>query len=711
MSLHLAHHPVLLAVLLAAALAFAWWTYGRMVPRVPARRRALLAGLRAVALALVLLLLFEPVLRLETAREEPPVVVVLVDRTQSLGREDGDGRGAREAREALRALSAPLDEAPTFAFADDLRPLPGRPADAAATLVFDGTRTDLSAALQGVQERFAGRNLRGVVLISDGRYNTGRSPLALADRFPAPIHTVVVGDTVRPRDVRLAHVTTNEIAYAGAVLPVRVAVQADGFAGRPATVTLSEAGRPLAQTTLALPEDGAETTVELALTPTGEGLRRYEVTVSHLEGEATYANNATAVAVRVLPARRRVLLLAAAPGPDVAALRMELEADPDVDLTARTARGPGTYYEGAFPDDLGRYDLVVLAGFPGRATSRADAEAVGRAAETGLPLLFVLTQQTDLETLAATLGDALPARPSTARPGFAEAAVRPTDAGALHPVLSVPGADGLERLPPLLLAATRWTPSPDSRVLATPRVAGVGLDDPVLLVRQRGRARAAALLGAGSWRWRTLPADLDDLAGVYPGLLQNLTRWLTAARDDRPVRVRPTQPTFDTTEPVRFTGQVYDEALEPVPDAELTVTVVGPEGALPFPLRPLGAGRFEGTTRALPPGTYTYEAAARRGGQLLGTDRGAFAVEALALELRDTYADVPLLRELARRTGGEHLHAAEAPTLAARLAPDLVPRRVPTERETMLWRFAPLLALAVGLLAAEWVLRKRSGMV
>jgi hypothetical protein len=710
MDLVFGRSPLLLLVVIVAAAAFAWWSYGRMAPVPPPRRRLLLAGLRFAALAVVLLLLFEPVLSRVAAREEAPVFAVLLDRTQSLAPEDGAGTGARQTLDALAEFPDLPAEARFYTFAADLQPLSSPP----DSLAFAGARTDLTQALEGVARQFEGRNLRGVLLISDGRYNTGRNPLHLAERFAVPIHTLTVGDTTRPRDVRLAGVLTNEVAYAGVELPVRVAVQQEGYAGERAVVTLSEGARVLAQEALTLPGDGLEATVELTVTPEGEGVRRYTASVTRFEGEATHRNNTASVAVQVLSTRRRVLLLAAAPGPDVAALRQELEADPNLEVVPRTQRAPGAYYEGAFPSTLGGFDLVVMAGFPGRASAPEHTRALATAAEGGLPLLFVLTQQTDLGALAGPLGEALPARPAAARPEFFEAQLRPTSAGALHPVLGVPGVPAglLGRLPPVLRNESRWAVSPDARPLAAATVRGVALDDPLLLVRQRGESRSAALLAAGTWRWRTLPPDLAELSGFYAGLVQNLVRWLTVREDARPVRVRAAEPLFDASERVRLTGQVYDEARVPVSDAEVEVTLTGPDGSrLPFPMGPLGNGRFALEAGPLPEGEYTFTASATRGGTTLGSDRGGFAVGALALELRDLYADVPLMRELARRSGGEALLPGDLPALGARLADGLAPRRVETRRDTELWRLAPLLALLFLLLTAEWVLRKRSGMV
>ena len=572
MDLSLAYSPVLLAACALGAGALAWWSYGRSTPAARGWRRVALPALRFGALFLVLLLLFDPVWRRVTRTGEAPLLAVLVDDSESLA--VGDGAPAGAVRAALDGL--PADAALRFyRFSDTATPA-GRalPGD---SLRFDGERTDIAAALGRVEADFAGRNLRGVVLVSDGRVTDGRNPAYLAERFPVPIWTAAAGDSVSGRDVRLARAATNDVAYARSPLPVQVGVRAAGYAGERAPVTVSEGGRVVGRASVELPAGGAEAVLDLEVTPTAPGLRRYTVTVGPLAGEATTRNNARTLTVRVLDDRRRVLVVAGGPSPDLAALRAELEGDRSLDVTVRTQRAPGLFYEGALPDRLGAFDLLVLAGYPGAAADGATAE---RLAASGLPVLFVLTRQADLALLARTFGDLLPASPTAVRAGFAEAGWATTPAGQDHPVLDGLGVEPgrLAALPPVAVTTSRWTAEPGARVLAGVRRGGAALDVPLVAVRA-GSRRSAAVLGAGTWRWRTLPDDLADLRGAYGALLANLVRWTTAPQDRRRVRVRPDRDPFGERDRVTFTGQVYGEALEPVADARVTLVVRAPPGA------------------------------------------------------------------------------------------------------------------------------------
>ena len=722
MDLQTAAHPLIVVLAALAAGAGAWWSYGRSTPRVAGGRRALLAGLRGAVLVVVFLLLFEPVLRRLTGRDEEPVVAVLLDDSRSLT--VGVPGAPAPAERLVGALQRLPRDARYYTFASETTRLEERP----GTLENAGERTDIAGALQRVDRELGGRNLRAVLLLSDGRFTTGRNPVWVAARYPVPVYTSAVGDSVAVRDVRVADVLTNEIAYVGSELPVRVAVQATGYAGTRATISLSDGSRTLATTTIVLPADGGEAAVDMAVTPASPGLRRYVARVSAQAGEATTRNNVGSATVRVLDQRRRLLVVSAAPGPDLAALRAVLDADAQMEPTYRTQRAAGVFYEGPLPETLerasgaGGFDAIVLVGYPGAAAGDTESRRIATAIESGRPALFLLTRQTDLGALARVFGNALPAVPEVARAGWAEAQAGLTPAGVSHPVLELSGTGGratdraavLTRLPPLEVSESRWAPATGARVLATARRGAIDTGAPMVVVRQGDGSRSAAVLGAGTWRWRTLPADLADMAPVYPRLIDNLVRWTTTREDRRRVRVRPVQSAFGPGERVRFTGQVYDEALQPISDAEVRVVVAGPGGRRPArTMRSLGSGRYALDAGALPAGRWSFEASAVRAGASAGDDRGTFAVGAVADEFLHAGGDPALMRQIALRSGGRAVPLDSVGDFMALLRRDgrMEPRVVEQSVETPLLDLPLLLGLLVVGLTAEWVMRKRWGMV
>ena len=684
--------PLMLLLLLAGLLT--WFSYRRTEPKLSGMNRWILPSLRGAALTLLLFLLFEPILHRTFKQENPPLLAVLIDESQSMSRQ-----------ELLQSFPAIDGAVRFFGFGGDLRPLAN-----IESATNNGPRTNISAALRNLQTLLRNENLGSVLLVSDGQHNTGISPLYVAADYNIPIHTLVVGDTTQQQDLMIARTTTNEFAYVGQTVPVDVSLLLRGYQNETATTNLYIQDSLLSAETLTLPE--GESTVSLSFIPQNEGLFQYTVTTTVLENEASIENNRSMFTVRVLRRSQKICLIAAAPHPDVTAMRSILARSEGREIDSFVQMAAGQFYEGPLPDSLDEYDSIVLVGFPGTEVDEASLSAVVHAAETGTPLLFLLTRQTDLARLRRVFANVLPALPAEGFMMYDEASLRPTDAGFRDPLLSFPEALW-ERLPPLTATTGHWEVAPDSRVLAQANVRGINLGEPLLVIRSRAGYRTAAVLGSGTWRWLNLADDPEDVPRIWPDLVENLMQWLTTPEDDRTVRVAPVSLTFDGSEPIDFSGQVYDESLNPVPDAVVTLELTAPDGAqYPYTMANRGSGLFDLRIESLPEGVYTYAAEAIRMNASLGTDNGTLTVGSLGLEQRVTRSDGALMRQIAYRSGGQFFADTALTELPDALASDslFTASTLVQAREFNLSHTPWMLGLLVLLLSAEWVIRKRSGL-
>jgi hypothetical protein len=141
--------------------------------------------------------------------------------------------------------------------------------------------------------------------------------------------------------------------------------------------------------------------------------------------------------------------------------------------------------------------------------------------------------------------------------------------------------------------------------------------------------------------------------------------------------------------------------------------VSGADQAVETELRPIGSGRYEGEIDGLAQGEYTFRAAAFSGGSSLGTDAGTLRVGGLNLEFLETRMNAELLQQIAYRTGGKFFTPATAGGLRAALDSlgTLAPREERHAQAIELPHWPTLLAFIILLLAAEWIVRKRSGML
>src|SRR5437899_2670615 len=174
--MHFAHPlPLWLAVILAAAVAAVVYAeYRRPLSPLTGVQRGVLAGLRVLTLAALLLFLFRPIVILPPGGSRDAIVPVLVDVSRSMRLADADGQPRlTRTTSLLKTLLLPALEqhfhTELFTVGDGLRP------GSADRLSADARRTDLTGALSAIRERYRGQRVAGIALISDGGDTGGAS--------------------------------------------------------------------------------------------------------------------------------------------------------------------------------------------------------------------------------------------------------------------------------------------------------------------------------------------------------------------------------------------------------------------------------------------------------------------------------------------------------------------------------------------------------
>jgi hypothetical protein len=211
--------------------------------------------------------------------------------------------------------------------------------------------------------------------------------------------------------------------------------------------------------------------------------------------------------------------------------------------------------------------------------------------------------------------------------------------------------------------------------------------------------------GEASWRWRMLRPASDT---AYDTIWRQLVRWLAAASPG-PVSM-PAMAVANAGDVEPLTVTVRNGRFEPLADATASITVTDPDGTartLDPALEDAHGGRYSVPFRFDQQGVYRVNAEARRGDLALGVASRYVLVGGADLEMSDLALNEPLLQRLAAATGGRYLRADETAELAGLLQGGELDR--PIEMKD-LWHNAWTLVAIIGLLATEWVVRRRFGL-
>ena len=698
-----------LALLASAAVYVAY--LGRLsaeVAELAPMRRYALAAFRGLALLLLVLLVLRPLLVRLIQVNQPPQVAVLIDDSQSLTQAGDTTYYQKQLSADLAQLESRLSamgaEVRRYRFGEKLTP------DSTDTRG-RARQTNLAAALRQSTRTLSPRAHVATVVISDGIVTQGGDPRFEPALDVTPVYSVLLGDSLPRRDLRLHTPQYNDVATLGVATPIRVEVSAEATGNAQARLRLRRGAQVLAEQVVTV--GAVSVQAEFSYAPDRAGVALLTLEALPLAGERNLRNNTAGLSLRVIDQRSRVLLLAERPHPDLAALRQAIAADRRFDVRQRV-RALGTEST-AWPSALfDSVSVVVLHGLPVEPTAAAElAETVPR---RGLPFALVLTPSTPPAALALW-NDLLPVamgEPPVDLPRQAQPQL--TEAGRRHATYTFGGDYDrwIEASPPLDGPDVAWRLGPTAEVLALARVQGVALESPLIVAGQQAQQRQLVVLGQGLWRQRVEAYVQTGSTALFDQWWQNVAGWLAAARDIRRFRVTPALPAFDADQPVVLNGRLLDERNAGLDDAQISLRLTEPSGSIrSLRLAPTGGGTYRVELLDVVEGEYSYTAQAERAGRVMGTDRGQFAVRATAAEFQRLRADPELMRQLALRSGGRFYPTPTLDAVGEAIAaqPNLLP--VVSERSMTepILHSAWMLGLILLLLCAEWLLRKAWGLL
>ena len=677
---------------LLLGIGLAWALYRRAEGREGFSRNLslLLGACRAIVIALIAFFLLEPMVRILVREVRKPVVVIAHDGSSSL-LAAGDTSGLRSTyKEELERLAETLGdkyEVRTFTYGKEM----GEGLDFAQ----GGALTDISSVFREVYDRFSGPDLGAVIMDGDGIYNRGRDPRLDAARLGVPIHTIALGDTTVRPDLVLKAVEHNRISYLGNEFPLLARIEARHLKGVRTRIVVLHGGAEIATKELSVTGDPWIQEVAFSLKADRPGTQRYTIAVRAVAGEVTEVNNAQDVFIEVLDDRQKVLLLAAAPHPDLAAWRMALAGLEGYETELA--------YASDFTGTVDQYDLIVLHQLP--SVKQRIEPLLQRAAQKGIPLCFVLGSGTDFNAFN-TQGAGV--RVTAAQGAFTDAQATVSKEFTYF-TMDAEEVRAIERLPPLQVPFGQYGPDRAASVLAQQRIGVVRTDYPLIAFTQQTERRLATICGEGIWRWRIADRQQNGSHALVDRLLHKLVQFLALKVDKSRFRVTHA-PEFAETDPILFAAELYNVSFEPVNTPEAGILLKDEEGReYPYAFSRIGS-TYRLDAGRLPAGRYTWQARTELDGERL-TASGEVQVRTLVAEGLSTVADHGLLADLAARSGGSMVRPGALSSLEAAIRgrKEIAARSYAhasfSDLIGLRWIFFALLAL----LTLEWVLRRRNG--
>lgn len=731
-------------LLLLAGLGVAiWYFYFRGGLKLDSPKRIGLAALRLALVAFLGILLMRPALVVSSVIPKANFLAILADDSRSMQISDENGGTRLAAEKNLLNPQNPFSQgieakfkSGTFKFGAETTKL-----GEAAQLTGESRSTDIAGALQQAVKDSSGNALAAVVLISDGGANTPRDLAGSLRELRSkniPVFTLGLGSTAKFKDAELVRVNTPRKILTGSAVIADILVRLTGYDAGKTTIQVTEDGHALKTETFDI-KGGEAQTVTMEFVPSSPGIHKYTFVVTPLDGEFTVEDNSQQTLIEVTNDQPRILYLEGEPRWEYGKLRFSLaknEKNLILVSSLRSADGKffrqgidsGEQLEKGFPasvEELFNYQGIVLGSieanfftfdqlrmieqFVAKRGGGFLALAGGRAYDAGK---YAGTPIADV--LPFVLNDKFdPAQ--AAEPGAWKAALTPR--GFKHPVTRL--ADTREQsskewegLPAVSIPEQLLSAKAGASVLLEARsVKEKGRTVPLMAEQRYGRGRAMALLTNDTWRWRML---LDSKNTAHENFWRQTLRYAVSSVPNA-VEVTSERDVYATGDPIRIRGEVNDKKFDPVRDAAVTVKITRPSGqtsemplTFNFPQESADMNDYQGEIKADEEGLYSLELTARKANAVVGTAKSSFLVTELNREFHDAAQNVELLTRIAAETGGKYFPASKAADLVEELT--FLEGKNSEKLSLDLWDMPINFLILIGLAAAEWFLRKRSGL-
>lgn len=704
------------------------------------RRTGTLETIRFVCVLFVSIMLLGPEWRTVQESDLQPEIVIVTDESLSMSTTDARVPETMESEEKVITREKLVDNLLASEFwkpfeAESKNRVTlstfGAPPEDTDPALRAMAGTDINDALQKILE--AGRNLRAVVMLGDGDWNIGKSPVAAAQQFrlkDVPLYALGTGSQQRLPDLDLDSVNAPTYGIVGENVQIPFTIQ-------------SSLGRDVRTIVRIRSDSGKERTKDITIRANSthydsilwriekEGASALSLSIPTTNGELVQSNNSRDFIISGKPESIKVLVVETLPRWEYRFIRNALSRDPGVDvdcllLHPNLGKGDGPDYIQEFPEnleDLQKYDVVFVGdvglsedGESGLTTEQANL-IKGLVENQASGVVFIPGAQGNQFKLDETeLYDLIPVILDKDNPtGLSDsidASMRLTSEGEKS-LLTMLGDDETENeviwqdLPGFYWQAPVVKAKAGTTVLAVnANRSNASGRLPILVTSRAGAGKVLYMATDSAWRWRR---GVEDL--YHYRFWGQVARWMSYQRNmaaGERVRLFYTPERPKPGDPVFLSANAFSENGAPLTEGNLQIDLTAPNGTsqrIELAQDDASWGSFSGQFKISQPGTWGVKAF------IAGDDSASIETKIISqtddIEKTGLPARFEVLEEMTKVSRGRLVTAAQLEDLVKEI--NALPEPQPLVDSIKLWAHWLAPTILVILLSLFWMGRKLNG--
>ncbi len=641
----------------------------------------ILGSLRFLTIFTLFLLLVNPEMRSVSYRLEKPKLPIVLDVSSSVAALSDPN----QAKEVVHNLISDPDlidgfDISLYAIGNTFRTLD--------SIEFKDTQSRLDKVFESLEEIYSGTNAP-TILISDGNQTFGRDYEFATTGFKNKVYPIILGDTTKYMDLKIAHLNSNRYSFLKNEFPVEVVLVYSGEESVESRFVLRKGATVLHSEIVRFSKEDNSKTINLTIPATEVGLQRYTAVVEPVADEKNTQNNTKLFAVEVIDQATNILIVSDVVHPDLGALKKAIETNEQRTVTFSKPLEAVSKIED--------HQLLIFY-----QPTRSFNALLSAAERNGNNILWITGTKTDWSFLNNSQG--------IVEKEFAR--VDEEVGGRLNLNYGNYAVDDvdLRDYPPLSTTFGELRINVPHDILLQQEIDGILTGSPLLATTDLNGRKMGVLDAENLWKWRSHSfleyGDFNEFDSFLGKLIQYL------ASNKRRSRLEVSHETFYyNNSPILISAQYFDQNFVFDNRAQLEIRVIHQETKEETVVPLLLKNTFyEVDLTTLKPGDYSFTVSVSGEGL---SRSGNFTILEFNVEDQFLNADVTKLRRLATNTSGALFTPTTLDQLTEILTSDETNKPIERSQRKVVplidWKY--LLAFLVITLASEWFIRKYNGLI
>ena len=583
----------------------------------------LLGCLRFVVLFLVLFLLLKPKLTSVNSFKEKPLFPIVVDNSKSIILAT---KNEKEIKTTIQAIQNKLQK---LGFESNIVTF-DRTISSSDSFTFDNSSSNISQLLSKTEKLAISKKPEGMILLTDGIYNSGISPNYLTYR--SKISILGLGDSIPRKDLAIKSIQNNAVAFLGNKFILNAEIHAIEFQAKEIEILLKDSKSIIERKRVKVDANFSTQKIDFIVSATTKGFQKYSIEIVPLKGESNLLNNKYNAYIEIVDDRETILIVSKAPHPTIKAIRSAISKKENIQLEV--------LIPGLFEAKTTAYDLVIFLNCISNDIPEAKKYLTEKTAT-----LYINGNSEDLqkfnsengliEVLSNNETDQINPFPNS---NFSKFKLKENSEAVF------------EKFPPIEVPFGELKLKSGVEVALFQKVNGIQTTKPLLFFGQSNR-KAGVLLTDGWWLWRMYETKEYGNSEITDELIAKTIQYLSTKEDKRKFRIYPFQREYEEGENPKIETELYNDLFEKIYGQKtiLKLNSAGQKTQL-FEFTPTE----ENTSFLLPSlqaGVYKIEAKTNYSGKELNAVT-EFVIKERQLEALDLRANYSLLREISSKNKG-----------------------------------------------------------